>query len=84
MLRTINKSNRRKSVGLLSASEVLAFVEYFMYVIRTYSPMIKVDFVDEFTIHCKINVIGNRKKISFTADVSDKVTFPQFNIRVKD
>ncbi len=83
MLRTINKSNRRKSVGLLSASEVLAFVEYFMYVIRTYNPAI-VGFTDEFSIHCKVNVIGNWKKICFSADVSDEIVFPQFNIRVKD
>ena len=85
MLRTIDKSNCRKVVGLLSASEVVAFVEYFVYVVRTYSPGLNVDLNDEFTFPCKVDVLGKEKKFSFNAVLSDKlIVFPQFNIRVKD
>lgn len=82
---TIDKDNRRNVLGLFSVSEVVAFVEYFVYVVRTCSPDLNVDLNDEFTFPCKVDVLGKEKKISFNAVLSDKlIVFLQFNIRFRD
>lgn len=83
IVRTVDKDNHKKILRALSASEVVAFVEYFLHVLQTDNPDMEVNINEEFSLFCKINVLGKSKKIWFSAVLSEKlIIFPQFNIRI--
>lgn len=83
IVRTFDGTRNYETKLRLDNSEVLAFVDYFLNVVRSYRPGLNVDLNKEFSVPCKINVFGKEKMIEFSAVLSEKlIVFPQFNIRV--